>query len=155
MSHGPKISVHTDELSRKDRKKIKDLIEVAEIGDKEERVYVAEYLNEMLNDSKVTSHLFSFWNHRPNQKVEDYHNLIDYFRLYARIVCKLKVCTAIITADYKDYRWLYDADKEWEIEEDRAKDNMGWFEELKLKRKVFEGEKAKKTLDNEDSSEED
>jgi len=60
MSHGPKLSVHTDELSRKDKKKVKDLMRVAEVGNKEERVYVAEYLNEMLNDNKVTSHLFGF-----------------------------------------------------------------------------------------------
>jgi len=152
MSHGPIISVHTDELSRKDRRKIKDLMEVAEIGDQEERVYVAEYLNEMLNDSKVTSHLFGFWNHRPNQEVEDYDDLIDYFRLYARIVCKLKVCTAIITADYKDHRWLYDADKEWEIEEDSVRDNMEWFNQLKLKRKVYEGDQAKKNLDKDSDS---
>jgi len=150
MSHGPKLSIHIDELSRKDKKKIKDLIEVAEIGDKEERIVVAEYLNEQL--SEMDGHLFGFWNHRPNQEVEDYDDLIEYFRLYARITCKIKVCTATITADYKDHRWLYDADKEWEIEEDNAKDNMEWFNQLELKRKVYEGEQAKKTLDKDSDS---
>jgi len=145
MSHGPKLSIHMDELSRKDKKKIKDLMEVAEIGDKEEKIVVAEYLNEQL--SEMEGYLFGFWNHRPNQEVEDYDDLIEYFRLYARIVCKIKVCTATITADYKDYRWLYDADKEWEIEENSAKDNMEWFNQLEIKRKVYEGEKAKETLD--------
>ena len=136
-----------DELREKDNKKIKDLMVVAEIGDKEERIVVAEYLNEQLGE--MNGHLFGFWNHRPNQEVDDYDDLIEYFRLYARIASKLKVCTATITADYKDYRWLYDADKEWEIEEDNAKDNIEWFNQLELKRKVFEGEQAKKTLDKE------
>jgi len=149
MSHGPKISIHHNELTRKNKKEIKDLMEFAEYGDKEERIYVAEYLNEQL--SVMDGHLFGFWNHRPNQEVEEYDDLIEYFKIYARIICQLKVCTAKLTADYKDHRWLYDTDKEWEIKEDSAEDMREWREELELRKKVEEGEKAKEKLNEEET----
>lgn len=145
MSHGPKLSLHLDHLNRKDKNEIKELMQVAEIGDEEERTVAAEYLNKQL--SKIDGHLFGFWNHRPNQEIEDYDDLIEYFRLYARIACQIKCCTAIVTADYKDHRWLYDADKEWEIEEDNAEDRMEWLHELELKKQVRKGKEAEEKLD--------
>lgn len=146
MSHGPKISIHHDELTRKDRKEIKELMEVAEVGDEQERLAVAEYLNEQLDT--MNGSLFGYWNHRPNQEIEDYDDLIDYFKLYARIATNVKICTALVTADYKDYRWLYDADKEYKVSEEDAVDNYDWFDELKLKRKVKDGEEAREKLES-------
>jgi len=146
VSHGPKISIHVDSLSRKDREEIRELMKVAEAGDEEERLAVAEYLNDQL--SEMDGHLFGFWNHRPGQEVEEYDDLISYFRVYARITSKIKVCTSVVTADYKDYRWLFDTGKEYEVEEDDEKDNTEWFEELELKRKIREGEEAKEALED-------
>lgn len=146
MSHGPKISIHHDELSGKEKNKIRDLMQVAEVGEEDERLAVADHLNDTLDD--MHGSLFSFWNHRPGQEVEDYDDLIEYFKLYARIVCTMKVCTARVTADYKDHRWFFDADQEWKVEEDTAEDNRDWFDDLKLKRQVHEGEKARQELED-------
>jgi len=119
-------------------------MEIADIGDQEEREVVAEYLNQELKE--MNGNMFAFWNHRPNQEVENYDDLIQYFKLYAKIAAKVKVCTVLVTADYKDNRWLYDNDKEYVINEEEADDNHQWFQELELKRKINEGEEAKKIL---------
>lgn len=145
MSHGPKITVTHNELTRKEKKEIKRLMKAADVATEEERLAVAEYLNEHLKPMNGT--LFGFWNHRPGQDVEDYDDLIALFKLYAKIIAKIKVEVAIVTADHKDHRWMYDADIEYVIDETEAVDNSDWFKEVELKRKVREGEEAREKLD--------
>lgn len=149
MSHGPKLQLYEvskEGFSEDKKEQVKKLMLQLEIGKKEERETVADYINEMLFDDVIDG--YAFWNHKPefNQGVDDYDVLCDLFEWYAKIVVYVTIGTCYVSSDYRDYILFCMPEKYWVL---RNGDEGPLGEELRkleLKNKVSEGEEAKKEL---------
>jgi hypothetical protein len=159
MSHGPSITVYDSrkEYLTKNKTQITDLMSEVDIGTLEERIFVANYITDMLSDAipKGRPYLFAFWNHGDDQEVADYDVLCDLFEAYGMIVCEVIMCTCFVTADGRDYRMLCSDSRVFKLNDDMGAGLGSYVDKLKLKADVSKGKKAEEQLKKAEEDEND
>lgn len=155
MSQGPQMWVYGyrggDSLTYEDKQRMKDLMEAAEFGHQDERLAVAEQLNRVLKSD--SGYLFGHWNWKPGQEVEEYDDLVEYYKLYAKILANETLSIARVVADHVDAEWFYIDHTAYELSDEDGTDTSDFFKRLELKLKVKAGEEAKERLEEFDQGE--
>ncbi|SFB72151.1 hypothetical protein SAMN05444422_101470 [Halobiforma haloterrestris] len=134
-----------DKLKQEDNQRMKNLMIAVDYGDEEERVAVAEQLNRTLKSD--SGYLFAYWNWRQGQEVEDYDDLVEYYKLYGKILANEVLASVRVCADHKEDEWFYIDHRAYELSDDDAVDVQEWHKRLDLKVQVQKGEQAKKRLE--------
>ncbi|MFW6008285.1 MAG: hypothetical protein ACOCP8_03370 [archaeon] len=151
MSTNVGLNVYNIKLKqlRENKEDIIQLMKYVNFGKKEERVKVAEYITEKLLDRKTSDKITSaYWNYHPRQdEIKDYDCLVEYFKMYGKILSQKIYCFVYITADYKNPVVIYGSSV-WELQEEEKENAKEFIEKLEMKKKVKEGKKTKEKIKN-------